>query len=332
MISTSVSRRMPTHKFRKNKSRKQSPRPNAYTPIPTMPPISTSSSSTAVADIKKPMRPLTAYHIFFQIEREYIIQTTAGPDADKSIHDNKCYLPNVPRRYRCIKLLSDWFAGPGKRKKRKHRKSHGKVGFLELSQLISKRWKNLSTTDPETKHFVSKIAAGELAEYKVEMQNYKMLTAMSTVPAKKIAEPVVSTVVADTSSAMISPSASPRSSPGPSSFPSAFMSFTRYCMPVGVYAELIQSMDQESTVESSSSDEDEVDYSICSVSNNGNYIPSPGPAFVHSDDSICDPLFELEDDYNDVQQTSTKRCVSPASSNTSANVLADEHLLHLLSC
>lgn len=38
---------------------------------------------------KKPMRPLTAYHIFFQIEREFIIQTTAGEDADKSIHDNK---------------------------------------------------------------------------------------------------------------------------------------------------------------------------------------------------------------------------------------------------
>ena len=134
--------------------------------------VSTSSStSSAVSntEIKKPMRPLTAYHIFFQIEREYIIQTTAGPDADKSIHSKKSYQQDVPRRYRDIKLLPDWYAGPGKRQKRKHRKSHGKIGFLELSRVISKRWATLDTSDPETKQYVARIAARELDEYKVEM-------------------------------------------------------------------------------------------------------------------------------------------------------------------
>jgi hypothetical protein len=148
----------------------------------------TISSSTSIApttpqDIKKPMRPLTAYHIFFQLEREYLIQTTAGPDADKTIHDNKSLIAGVPRRYRSIKLLPDWYAGPGKRQKRKHRKSHGKIGFLELSQIISKRWATLESSDPETKQYVSQIAARELGEYKLEMKEYKaqMAAVISTV-------------------------------------------------------------------------------------------------------------------------------------------------------
>lgn len=122
---------------------------------------------------KKPMRPLTAYHIFFQIEREYVIQTTAGEDADKSIHDRKVYLSDVPQRYRNIKLLPDWYAGPGKRQKRKHRKQHGKIGFLELSRVISTRWAQLEKVDPETKAFVQRIAKQELDEYYREMKAYK---------------------------------------------------------------------------------------------------------------------------------------------------------------
>ena len=122
------------------------------------------------------MRPLTAYHIFFQIEREYIIQTAAGEDADKSIHDNKVYLDDVPLRYKNIKLLPDWYAGPGKRQKRKHRKQHGKIGFLELSRVISTRWAQLDNLDPETKAFVGKIAKSELNEYYREMKEYKELT------------------------------------------------------------------------------------------------------------------------------------------------------------
>ena len=137
--------------------------------------LTTTSSSMNNTDMKKPMRPLTAYHIFFQIEREYIIQTTPGSDADKSIHNNKSYLTDVPRKYRKVKLLPDWYAGPGKRKKRKHRKSHGKIGFLELSRVISKRWATLDTSDPETKQYVRMIAARELDDYKMEMNEWKEL-------------------------------------------------------------------------------------------------------------------------------------------------------------
>jgi hypothetical protein len=123
----------------------------------------------------KPMRPLTAYQIFLQIEREYIIQTSEGEIADKSSLDNKVYLDDVPERYKNIRLLRDWYVGPGKRKKRKHRKQHGKIGFLELSQIVSKRWAELDKVDPETKIFVQKIAKSEIDNYYREMKQYKDL-------------------------------------------------------------------------------------------------------------------------------------------------------------
>jgi hypothetical protein len=123
---------------------------------------------------KKPLRPLTAYHTFLQIEREYIVQTMDGEDSDKSLHDDKVYLDYVPERYRQIKLSPEWYFGPGKRrKKRRHRKGHGKVGFLELSQMISSRWAKLDETHPDIKTFVQKIADQELAEYRRDMEVYK---------------------------------------------------------------------------------------------------------------------------------------------------------------
>ena len=121
---------------------------------------------------KKPMRPLTAYHIFFQIEREYIIQTL--PDASEiELSSKKRLLPDVPLRYKDIKLSPDWYYGPGKRPKRKHRKAHGKIAFLELSRIIASRWAELDTLDSEVKEFVKKLAKQELDEYMVDMKRYK---------------------------------------------------------------------------------------------------------------------------------------------------------------
>ncbi len=128
----------------------------------------------------KPMRPLTAYQIFLQIEREYIIQTSEGEIADKSSLDNKVYLDDVPERYKNIRLLRDWYVGPGKRKKRKHRKQHGKIGFLELSQIVSKRWAELDKVDPETKIFVQKIAKSEIDNYYREMKQYSRISSNLT--------------------------------------------------------------------------------------------------------------------------------------------------------
>lgn len=330
MTYSSATRRTPMRSLRPKKQKKQP----AYAPIPPMPPIALSATSASQQQyVKKPMRPLTAYHIFFQLEREFIIQSMAGPDADKTMHDNKSYMCGVPRKYRCTKLLPDWYAGPGKRTKRKHRKSHGKIGFLELSRVISKRWAILESNDPETKQFVGRIAAAELADYKMEVKEFKALAKNATISSQVDALHASATASAETTAklgAMISPSSSPR----PPTFPPAFfpmevssssqvppmmpyLNQQSMCMPVTTQSmslpDPVVSLDPAFTFE-----EEEIDYSICSKDNDGHYIPSPAPGLgvnpynlIQADGSICDPLFEL-----DVEQpTINKRCVSPVSSN-----------------
>ena len=112
-----------------------------------------------------------------------------GDVSDQSMMENKILHDDVPQRYKNIKLMPDWYAGPSKRtKKRKHRKQHGKIGFLELSKTISKRWSQLDQVDPETKSFVQKIAKSEVAEYYKEMNEYKELIKdlpPSVLPPKK---------------------------------------------------------------------------------------------------------------------------------------------------
>jgi hypothetical protein len=122
---------------------------------------------------KKPKRPFTAYQIYFQIEREFIIQTMTDEDADKSVHEGKIFFRDVPDRYKAIKLSPDWYFGPGKRAKRKHHKQHGKIGFHELSRVISSRWATLEVTHPDIKHYVTKLANQEYDEYKYEMKVYR---------------------------------------------------------------------------------------------------------------------------------------------------------------
>mmetsp|Transcript_41826 Transcript_41826/g.71559 ORF Transcript_41826/g.71559 Transcript_41826/m.71559 type:complete len:145 (+) Transcript_41826:2-436(+) len=102
--------------------------------------------------------------------------------------------------------------------------------------------------------------------------------------------------------------------------------------------ESILSLDQDFATFSSSCDVDEIDYSICSVNNNGHYIPSPGPVLksnesemIHPDGTICDPLFELDNgfNFNPQQQTVAKRCVSPASSDMNVGGVRDGDIFRL---
>ena len=52
------------------------------------------------------------------------------------------------------------------KKKRIHRRTHGKISFQDLSTAIASRWKELETTDNSTYLYVRKVAARELNKYK----------------------------------------------------------------------------------------------------------------------------------------------------------------------
>jgi len=117
-------------------------------------------------------RPYTSYNLFFQLEREYILQIIHGYKTkieSKGIFDpaDATYPadgPALPTRYENLILPFDWhIPGKTRRRKRSHRKSHGKIGFHELNDQISKAW---SAADDEVKNFCICLADIEARKYK----------------------------------------------------------------------------------------------------------------------------------------------------------------------
>jgi hypothetical protein len=161
----------------------------------------------------KPLRPLSAYHVFFQLEREYILQSMGGDDAETNMQEHKILLTNAPERYASVKVYKDWHARPGKRQRRKHRKSHGQIGFQELSKTISQRWAEIDKTDPDVKIFVQNIANIELEEYQQDMKEWKELTKHLPQETKKAAKPAKAAKAAKVSKAKKPAATKTRSSP-----------------------------------------------------------------------------------------------------------------------
>jgi hypothetical protein len=91
----------------------------------------------------KPKRPLSAYNLFFQQERKRIIELI--PD-DNSVLDDG--LTEEQRR-------------------RKHRKTHGKIGFADLAKSIAEKWK---TSGDDVKAPFEARAAEEKERYQKELE------------------------------------------------------------------------------------------------------------------------------------------------------------------
>lgn len=128
----------------------------------------TISSSTSCAKKRswkkpadKPKRPLSAYNLFFKAERARLI---SGATSTSSATDD--YDANVADA------------------KRKHRKTHGKIGFAEMAQTIAGKWKTLSAKD--RRPFEQK-AAVEKARYRRELQAWQQVQT-----EKKPNEPICS--------------------------------------------------------------------------------------------------------------------------------------------
>jgi hypothetical protein len=97
----------------------------------------------------KPKRPLSAYNIFFQHEREKIVSN--APDTLVTLESLKIDPRRLP-------------------KKRRHRKSHGKIGFADLARRIAGKWKSI---DPESRSVFEACAAKEKQRYKEEIKVWK---------------------------------------------------------------------------------------------------------------------------------------------------------------
>jgi hypothetical protein len=100
-----------------------------------------------------PKRPMSAYNLFFQLERERLINGQAA----------RVFTVEDVDRIAALQKVKDMTPKP----KRLHRKSHGKISFGELARVIANKWKALNTTSRAV--FVER-AAIEKIQYKIAIE------------------------------------------------------------------------------------------------------------------------------------------------------------------
>jgi HMG-box domain len=109
---------------------------------------------------EKPVRPLSAYNLFFRLERDRLLSLTcnsqiAPQDLVITAHDVASI--SVLRRY-------------ARGEKRQHRKTHGRMGFSELTRIISSKWKIIPA---DTKQLFEERAIQEKRKYNKQMKLWK---------------------------------------------------------------------------------------------------------------------------------------------------------------
>mmetsp|Transcript_6017 Transcript_6017/g.8946 ORF Transcript_6017/g.8946 Transcript_6017/m.8946 type:complete len:394 (-) Transcript_6017:44-1225(-) len=140
------------------------------------------TSGTKEITVKKPRSP---YNLFFQVERELIMSDlSCSPEARfLASHESSPFgskkkqlltLENafldtpLPARYRGTNILNPIYAI--KTERRKHRKSHGKISFIQLSKKIAQNWNN---SDKGIKDYFKELSVKDYERYKSDLKKSK---------------------------------------------------------------------------------------------------------------------------------------------------------------
>lgn len=138
--------------------------------------------------------------IFFRLERELLLQGKSDnrdaleqSKAEQKILSSGKEIESTdvsahrPPQYRHLIMPTDWMVvgssasqvtPPGakpfdRRASDKSKETRAKFTFLELTKLISSRWREVCQNDPKTKEFCKKIADIEAARYREELEEYR---------------------------------------------------------------------------------------------------------------------------------------------------------------
>ena len=115
-----------------------------------------------------PRRPLSAYNLFFSEERERIlkeIERKEKKEEGKEVEDDE--EENKKNQERPKALLRPLI--PSQKKRRPHRKTHGKISFQQLARMVGERWKNLPDDD---RKYYQGLAQEDMKRQKIAMEEY----------------------------------------------------------------------------------------------------------------------------------------------------------------
>ena len=117
-----------------------------------------------------PFTNLLHADVFFQLERQFILQTHSRYEVDSAPKEIDDQVDNRPAKYRNIILPKVWYIVGANKKKRQDHINHGLISFVELTKAIASSWRRV---DNETRTYVKDIADKLFIKYRREVAEYE---------------------------------------------------------------------------------------------------------------------------------------------------------------